>query len=53
MVRIKKKTFRVNKSQLITIPAAILDAYNIDVGDTLFMELTAIQKPGDVVVEVG
>ena len=53
MVKLKRKVYRVSASSLaIVIPAAIVEAYGIDIGDKLEMDLNAILKPSGI-VEVG
>lgn len=53
MVKLKRKVYRVSASSLaVVIPAAIVEAYGIDIGDKLEMDLNAIQKPSGI-VELG
>ena len=49
MIKIKRKAYRVGVSSLaLTIPAAIVEAYNIDIGDTLLVDIQDIIKPAMV-----
>lgn len=53
MVKIRRKAYRVGPMSIaITIPAAIVDAYGIEIGNMLEMDLNAIQK-SSCIVEVG
>ena len=46
MIKIKQRAYRVSQSGIaIVIPAAVVRAYDIEIGDTLLMDIQDIIKP--------
>lgn len=46
MIKIRRKAYRVGVNSLaVTIPAAIVEAYEIKAGDRLLMDIEDIIKP--------